>query len=75
MKIYLYPGGHTNYGDNNPLHTAKRGIIEETGLNNLKQLKLSKNELIPIDIDTYKINYNKRLNLPEHCSIFSRTIY
>lgn len=24
------------------------------------------NELIPIDIDVHKLNYNERLNLPEH---------
>ena len=50
----------------NPLTASKREILEETGLKNLEQLKLSENELIPIDIDTHKIGYNERLNLPEH---------
>lgn len=66
LEMYLYPGGHINPDDKNPLHAAKREIKEETGLDNLKQLKLSKNELIPIDIDTHTISYNKRLKLPEH---------
>lgn len=41
-------------------------IYEETGLKNLKQLMLSENELVPIDIDTHLIEFNKRLNLPSH---------
>ena len=39
---------------------------EETGLTNLEQLKLSDNNLIPIDIDTHIVGFNERLNLPEH---------
>ncbi len=66
LKMFLYPGGHINSNDNTPLYAAKREIKEETGLDNLKQLNLSGNELIPIDIDTHKINYNERLQLPEH---------
>lgn len=66
LKMYLYPGGHIDSKDINILEAAKREILEETGLNTLEQLKISNNELIPIDIDTHKISYNERLNLPEH---------
>jgi len=66
LKMFLYPGGHINNDDNTPLYAAKREIKEETGLDNLEQLYLSENELIPIDIDTHKIDYNERLKLPEH---------
>ena len=66
LKMFLYPGGHVESNDINPLQASKREILEETGLNNLEQLKVSDDELIPIDIDTHKIGYNKRLNLPEH---------
>ncbi len=66
LNMFLYPGGHVNNNDKSPLQAAKREIMEETGLNNLEQLKLAKNELIPIDIDTHLIKYNDRLNLPEH---------
>lgn len=66
LKMFLYPGGHVNDNEKSPLQTAKREIIEETGLNSFKQLKLSENEQIPIDIDTHLINHNERLNLPKH---------
>lgn len=65
-NMYLYPGGHINSDDINVLEAAKREIFEETGLKNIEQLKLSKNELLPLDIDIHLISYNKRLNLPEH---------
>ena len=66
LKMFLYPGGHVNDNEKNPLQAAKREIMEETGLSNLEQLKLSENEQIPIDIDTHLIEYNERLNLPAH---------
>ena len=66
LKMFLYPGGHVNDNEKNPLQAAKREIMEETDLSNLKQLKLSENEQIPIDIDTHLIGYNERLNLPAH---------
>ena len=66
LKMFLYPGGHINKDDSNPLYAVRREIFEETGLKSLDQLKLSKSELIPLDIDTHKIDYNTRLNLPEH---------
>ena len=64
--MFLYPGGHVDKNDINPLDASKREIFEETGLNDLELLKLMDDELIPIDIDTHKISYNERLNLPEH---------
>lgn len=66
LKMFLYPGGHVDLNDKNPLESSKREIAEETGLSNLEQLKVSEDELIPIDIDTHIIGYNTRLNLPEH---------
>ena len=66
LKMFLYPGGHVDNSDINTLQAAKREILEETGLSNLEQLKLTEDDLIPIDIDTHKISYNERLNLPEH---------
>lgn len=66
LEMFLYPGGHVNNDDRTPLHAAKREITEETGLHDLQQLELSDNKLLPIDIDTHLIEYNKRLNLPEH---------
>lgn len=66
LKMFLYPGGHVDSSDVNTLEASKREILEETGLCNLEQLKLTEDALIPIDIDTHKIGYNERLNLPEH---------
>jgi hypothetical protein len=66
MKMFLYPGGHIDSNDINILQAAKREIKEETGLENLELLKIVENELVPFDIDTHKIGYNERLNLPEH---------
>lgn len=66
LKLFLYPRGHINSNEKDPLQTAKREIAEETGLKHLEQLKLLEDEQIPIDIDTHLIQYNERLNLPEH---------
>ena len=66
LKMFLHPGGHIEKTDENTLNAAKREIHEETGLENLKQIKLLNNELVPIDIDTHHIGYNTKLNLPEH---------
>lgn len=66
LKMFLYPGGHVDSSDVNTLEASKREILEETGLSNLEQLKLSEDSLIPIDIGTHIIGYNERLNLPEH---------
>lgn len=75
LKRYLSPGGHVDSIDKNILESARREIKEETGLNNFEQLKISSNELIPIDIDTHKIPFNKIRNLPEHYHFDFRYIF
>ena len=64
--MFLYLGGHINIDDTTPIIAAKREVKEETGLINLEVLKISDDELIPIDIDAHIIDYNYRLDLPEH---------
>lgn len=66
LKMYLYPGGHIDSNDTDPLLASVREVKEETGLTNLEQVKVVDDKLVPIDIDTHVIGYNKRLNLPEH---------
>ena len=66
LNMYVYPGGHVDSNDINPLTAAKREVKEETGLNDFKQFKIAEDNVIPIDIDTHVVGYNKRLNLPEH---------
>ena len=65
LKMYLYPGGHMDIQDENPLETAKRELKEETGFENLKLLS-NGDYLVPFDIDTHLIPYNARVNMPEH---------
>lgn len=66
LNMYLYPGGHLDNTDVDPLMGAKREIKAETGLNNLEQLIIMNDKLIPIDIDTHIIPYNERLDLKSH---------
>ena len=66
LDMFLYPGGHIDISDANPLEAAIREVIEETGIKDIKEVILSNNKLIPIDIDTHTIPYNERLNLPSH---------
>lgn len=66
LKMYLYPGGHIDNSDLNPLEAVKREIKEETGITNINEIVLSDNNLIPMDINIHMIPYNERLNLKEH---------
>ena len=66
LKMFLYPGGHIDSSDVNPLEASKREVIEETGISDINEVIISNNELIPIDVDTHLISYNERLNLPSH---------
>ena len=75
FKRYLYPGGHADKNDRNPLETAKREVIEETGIKKIEELKITKDPLIPIDIDTHIIGYNERLNLPKHYHFDFRYVF
>lgn len=66
MQIYTYPGGHMTSEDDSPYLAALREVQEETGLSNLESITINNDKLIPFDIDTHLISYNKRLDLPEH---------
>ena len=75
LKMYLYPGGHIDKRDVNPLVAAKREVFEETGLSNLEQLKITDDALMPLDIDTHKVAFNDRLKLPEHVHFDFRYLF
>ena len=64
--MYLYPGGHCEKSHNSILVTAKKEVIEETGITNFEAIYISKNKNVPIDIDVHKIPYNARVNMPKH---------
>lgn len=65
-QAYLNPGGHSDLEDKNPLVTAKREIMEETGVKDLKTINIVDNEIVPIDIDTHIIPFDAKKNLPAH---------
>ena len=48
------------------MSVAEREVKEETGLVNFELLEATKNKIVPIDIDTHRIGYNEKLDLPEH---------
>lgn len=75
LDMYVYPGGHIDIDDINPLEAAKREIFEETGLKKIEQLTFVDDNIIPIDIDVHKIKYNCRLNLPEHYHFDCRYLF
>jgi len=75
LKMFIYPGGHINKDDFNPLIAAQREVKEETGIINVEVLKISDDELIPIDIDTHIVNYNERLKLPKHYHFDFRYVF
>lgn len=75
LKRYLCPGGHVDLTDTNMLMTARREAFEETGLEKLKEKKICELELVPIDIDKHKIEYNERLDLPEHVHFDFRYLF
>lgn len=66
FKIYMYPGGHITADDATPLEAAKREVEEETGLKNVKVIDICDDENVPFDIDIHHIDYNEKLDLPEH---------
>ncbi len=74
LGMFLYPGGHTEKTDKTPLERAKIEAKEETGLC-VESLKIFDDELIPIDIDTHIIPYNKRVNMPEHYHFDFRYVF
>ncbi|MCI8547937.1 MAG: NUDIX domain-containing protein [Bacilli bacterium] len=74
LEMYLYPGGHIDKEDKNILEAAKRETREETGLTKFKEVLIG-NKIIPIDIDTHRIPYNKRLNLKAHTHFDFRYLF
>ncbi len=74
LAMYLYPGGHCEPNDHSPLERAKSEVQEETGLK-VTNLKVFEDELIPLDIDTHTIPFNKRVNMPEHLHFDFRYVF
>ncbi len=75
LKMYLYPGGHVDSTDEDPLFAVKREIKEETGLDRFNIVRWTDNELVPFDLDIQTTKYNERLNLPAHYHFDFRYIF
>lgn len=74
LKMYLYPGGHVNQNED-VFASALREVGEETGLNDLKLIKICPNKKVPIDIDIQHIKENKTLGLPFHIHFDFRYLF
>lgn len=66
LKRFLYPGGHIDIVDKSVLDAAYREVLEGCGLTDLEVVNVCNDKRVPIDIDTHVIDYNERLNLPQH---------
>lgn len=75
LDMYLYPGGHMNKNDANPLEAAIREVKEETGITDFKCVNATIDTLTPLDIDIHAIGYNGRLNLPSHTHFDFRYLF
>lgn len=67
LDKWLAPGWHYEFWDNEIYNTAKREALEETWLSDFEFLPWhSKNNFVPIDIDTHYIPKNSKKQEPEH---------
>ena len=63
----LAPGGHWEHWDNELWDTAKREVLEETGISHIRLADWHlKNQLLPIDIDTHPIPENPKKQEDAH---------
>lgn len=66
LNKFIQPGGHVELSDNEIIDTAKREILEETGLKNLKSVNISLDKNVPLDINSHVIPKNENKNEEEH---------
>ena len=66
LKIYIQPGGHIEISDSSILDAAKREVLEETGLENLKLISVSEDINVPLDINSHYIPKNELKKEEEH---------
>ena len=66
LNKYLQPGGHIESVDNEILDTAKREILEETGISEIDNVSITDDYNIPFDINSHFIPENKNKNEDGH---------
>ena len=65
-KAWQQPGGHWEEGETGPWLTAERELIEETGIKPLRQINISGDQRIPLQIDSHLVPAAPQKNEPEH---------
>ena len=66
LNVYVQPGGHVEDVDDSILDAAKREVLEETGLDNLKLIMVSEDINVPLDINSHYIPKNESKKEEEH---------
>jgi len=66
LQRYLQPGGHIESVDTNLVDSARREVMEETGLRDLVLYPWCLETGLPISIDTHPIPENKNKNEAKH---------
>ncbi|WP_406435990.1 NUDIX domain-containing protein [Streptomyces sp. NBC_00631] len=72
---YLAPGGHTEPGDQNLVHSALRELFEEAGIPDHVVAPLPGFETVPLDIDVHDIDANPAKEEPAHQHIDFRFVF
>ena len=60
LNKFLQPGGHVENVDNEIIDSARREILEETGLSDLKNISIEDDINIPFDINSHFIPANEK---------------
>jgi 8-oxo-dGTP pyrophosphatase MutT (NUDIX family) len=66
LQKYLQPGGHVEVGDIYLEDSARREVLEETGISNIELHKWCLDNKCPILVDTHIIPENIKKNESEH---------
>jgi len=66
LQKYLQPGGHIEEMDENLIDSARREVVEETGLQDVVTHPWCRENLVPIFIDTHAIPENKNKEEDAH---------
>ena len=60
LNRFLQPGGHVEKDDSEMISTAKREILEETGIKDLESVSISDDVNVPFDINSHFIPANPK---------------
>ena len=66
LNKFLQPGGHVESVDDEIIDSAKREILEETGISDIDNIGLTDNYNVPFDINSHIIPKNDKKEEDEH---------